>query len=71
MSIANELSCDVAAAVLARQTTPHAPSPTDLTEIVLAFHTTLRQLTGEDRKRRRAHANDAPPPVSNASAASN
>jgi hypothetical protein len=72
MSIANELSCDVAAALLlARQTTPPAPSQTDLTELMLSFHATLRQLTGEDRKRRRALILDAPPPASNVATATN
>ncbi|MGI9106865.1 MAG: hypothetical protein ACR2G4_11515 [Pyrinomonadaceae bacterium] len=72
MSIANELSCDVAAAVLTRRATPPATSdPVDLSQMVLAFHTTLRGLTGEDRKRRRAQVLDAPPPASNTSAAGN
>jgi hypothetical protein len=56
MSIANELSCDVAAAVLTRRSTPPAASaPVDLTQMVLAFHTALRGLTDQDRKRRREH----------------
>ena len=71
MSIANELSCDVAAALLARQATPLVPSQTDLTELMLSFHATLRQLTGQDRKRRRALILDAPPPDSNAATATN
>ncbi len=71
MSIANELSCDVAAALLARQATPLVPSQTDLTELMLSFHATLRQLTGKDRKRRRALILDAPPPDSNAATATN
>ena len=67
MSIANELSCDVATALLlARQPTPPAPSQTDLTELMLSFHATLRQLTGKDRKRRRAHILNAPLPNSKA-----
>lgn len=54
MSIANELSCDIAAALLlARQPTPPAPSQTDLTELMLSFHAALRQLTGQERRRRR------------------
>ncbi len=68
MSIANELSSDVAAALLlARQATLPAPSPTDLTELMLSFHATLRQLTGKDRqRRRRTLILDAPaPPTSN------
>jgi len=70
MSIANELSCDVAAALLmVRQATPPVPSQTDLTELMLSFHATLRQLTGQDRKRRRALILDAAPPASNANTA--
>jgi hypothetical protein len=74
MSIANELTCDVAAAVLAQQAaTPHATSPTDLMELMLAFHTTLRQLTGADRRRRHhKHLNNlASPPASKATTANN
>lgn len=49
MSIVNELSSDVAIAVLAlRESTI---SKKDLTEIVLKFHTTLRDLTIEARRR--------------------
>jgi len=71
MSIANELSCDVAAALLARQATPPVTSQTDLTELMLSFHATLRQLTGQDRKRRHALILNAPPPASNAATAAN
>jgi hypothetical protein len=74
MSIANELSCDVAAALLlARQATSPAPSQTDLRELMLSFHSTLRQLTGKDRqRRRRALILDTPLPGShNAAAATN
>jgi len=72
MSIANELSSDVAAALLlARPATLTAPSQTDLTELVLSFHATLRQLTDEERRRRRALIRNTPPPASNAAAAVN
>ena len=71
MSIANELSCDVATALLVRQATPPVPSQTDLTELMLSFHATLRQLTGQDRERRRALILNAPPPASNAATTGN
>jgi len=72
MSIANELSCDVAAALLlVRQASPPASSRTDLTELMLSFHATLRQLTGKDRKRRRALILNAPPPVTNVATTTN
>ena len=72
MSIANELSSDVAAALLARQLTPTAPSQIDLTEVMLSFHATLRQLTDEERRRRRrALPPGTTPPASNAAVANN
>ena len=51
MSISNELSCDVAAAML----TPNEGETRKraLTEIVLAFHSALRKLGGAERQRRR------------------
>jgi hypothetical protein len=65
MSIANELSCDVATAVLVPRRINPADTPADtpagnappreLTDIVLEFHSTLRQLTNEARRRRRSH----------------
>ena len=65
MSIAHELSCDVATAMLA--------DPADeqqgvaggaLTAIVLEVHTTLRRLTNEARQRRaQAFRPEAPPPA--------
>ncbi len=58
MSIAHELSCDVAAAILAEQVNPPETTAADLSEIVLAVHSTLRQMTTEARTRkRRATAN--------------
>ncbi len=54
MSIANELSCDVVAAMLARREDQTESNSEDLTEIVLEFHSTLRHLTDEERRRRRA-----------------
>ena len=53
MSIAHELSCDVATAILsAREGVEAEPSSTDLTNIVLEVHSTLRQLTSEARRSR-------------------
>ncbi|MGH9900841.1 MAG: hypothetical protein ACRD68_03275 [Pyrinomonadaceae bacterium] len=54
MSIANELSCDVAAAMLAQREGRINTGRQELTEIVLEFHSTLRRLTGEARQRRRS-----------------
>ena len=64
MSIAHELSCDVAAAMLAaREGEPRqSESSPDLTAAVIEVHTTLRRLTREARRRRhdarRAPADD-------------
>jgi hypothetical protein len=54
MSIAHELSCDVAAAMLAGSGTHQQASQaqTHLTEIVLEVHTTLRSLNRESRLER-------------------
>ena len=70
MSIADELCCDVVAALLARQAiSPAPPSQPDLTELVLTIHAALRQLSGEERRRRRALILNPPPPASNAATA--
>ena len=54
MSIANELSCDVAAAVFTEADEQTEPDAEQMTELVLTLHTTLRQMTDEARDRRRA-----------------
>lgn len=51
MSIANELSSDVAEAVLARRQDESSQSVRALTEVVKEVHTTLRRLTAESRRR--------------------
>jgi hypothetical protein len=51
MSIAHELSCDVATAMLAGRESEQPDSPErDLTDVVLEVHSTLRCLTGEARR---------------------
>jgi hypothetical protein len=53
MSIAHELSCDVATAMLADPADEQrGAAGGDLTDIVLEVHTTLRRLTNEARQRR-------------------
>lgn len=52
MSIANELSSDVAAAVLARNETAVRTDTQGLIDILLNFHSALRALTIEERRRR-------------------
>ena len=70
MPIANGLSCDVAAAMLARPTNSPEPAREELTAVVLAFHTTLRQLTSDERRRRRQQLAPAPVPPAASNAAS-
>ncbi|HEV2800122.1 MAG TPA: hypothetical protein VGW12_06485 [Pyrinomonadaceae bacterium] len=70
MSIANELSCDVATALLTPHANSNATSQTDLTELVISFHAALRQLTDEERKRRRRALIHGTPPVVAEAAAS-
>ncbi len=70
MSIANELSCDVAAAVLTRRGNHNQVKDQSLTEIVLEFHSTLRRLTGQERQRRRSQFVLIAPPPPNTNAAS-
>ena len=69
MSIANELSCDVAAAVFATQAERSAPDIEHLTQVVLTLHTTLRQMTSAARERRRAQLADRHEPAANAQTA--
>lgn len=52
MSIANELSSDVAAAVLARNETNLHTDAQGLVNILLDFHSTLRALMVEERRGR-------------------
>jgi hypothetical protein len=54
MSIAHELSCDVAAAILAEGDAgrPGPAAGGALTDVVLEVHTTLRRLTREARRGR-------------------
>jgi hypothetical protein len=59
MGIANELSSDVAAAVLARR--PDAAETKELVEIVRDFHSTMRGLVGEERRRRLSQLPPAEP----------
>lgn len=49
MSIANELSCDVAAAMFMRKEEAPA-SQRELAQVLLTVHSTLRHLTAESRR---------------------
>ncbi len=52
MSIANELTSEVAAAVLTNDKENGQNQTEELTKVVLEVHSTLRRLTSEDRRRR-------------------
>ena len=52
MSIANELSSEVATAVLANEKEKGQEQTEELTKVVLEVHSTLRRLTREERRRR-------------------
>jgi hypothetical protein len=53
MGIANELSTDVAAAVLARKDPQVQAGTKELIEIVRNFHSAMCDLKGEERRRAR------------------
>jgi hypothetical protein len=53
MSIAHELSSDVAAAVLAREKEGTSQDAGALLEVVKEVHSTLRELTAEARRQNR------------------
>lgn len=63
MSIANELSSEVATAVLTRTGEKGEIEPKGLTKIVLEVHSTLRRLMADARQRRRAQIYQASPPA--------
>lgn len=70
MSIANELSSEVATAVFTRQGERAAIEPKGLTQIVLEVHSTLRRLTADARQRRRSRIYHASTPTDASSAVS-
>jgi predicted transcriptional regulator len=62
MSIANELSSEVAAAVLARETVEGFADKGELKNIIVEVHDTLRRMTAEGRKARRRSRESAATP---------
>jgi hypothetical protein len=60
MSIANELSSDVANAVLSRQDEKGVLNSTELKDVILNVHSTLRHLTSEERKNRHLQSSSEP-----------
>lgn len=73
MSIANELSSDVATAMLAPKDNETTQDASELAGVVIEVHSTLRRLTLEARKKKRrpqtATADD--PPHTNKAASGN
>lgn len=67
MAIANELSSDVAAALLAHKENKGPSSEKELKELLLNFYSALRPLTTESRRRR---VRTSPPLPSSGQAAS-
>lgn len=67
MSIANELSSDVAAAVLTAKQDDSRQDSGELAEVVKEVHSTLRRLTAEARRENRARK--ASPGASSSTAA--
>ena len=61
MGIANELSSDVAAAVLARRPDAARAETKELVEIVRDFHSAMQDLVGEERRRRLSQLPPAEP----------
>ena len=70
MSIAHELSSDVAAAVLAADEDGRARDASERAEVVLEVHSTLRRLSAEDRRRGRAAKRESEDPPRGEGAAS-
>jgi hypothetical protein len=64
MSIANELSSDIATAVFTRHEEKAETEAKGLTEIVLEVHTTLRRLTDAARRHRLSRIAPASPGAS-------
>lgn len=69
MSIANELSSDVAAALLLRQEDGSAIDSNKLIDVVVEVHSTLKHLTAESRRSNR-RAKSLPDSQQSSSAAS-
>lgn len=70
MSIANELSSEVAAAVLAAREGETPRDTGERAEVVLEVHSTLRRLSAEHRRQARASKDEAGDPPLGEGAAS-
>lgn len=68
MSIANELSSEVAAAMLARKEEQEPSVSTNLVDVVLEVHSTLRRMNREARQRSVKFSSDQPQARGTASA---
>ncbi len=70
MAIANELSSDVAAAVLAQERNESCADRKDLLELVRNFYSTLRPLKAQARRQRTRSLSKLPAPLNIKSSAS-
>jgi hypothetical protein len=61
MSIANELSSEVAAAMLTNEKDKGSVNPNELLSVVLEVHTTLRRMTQESRRKSLRSLSDPSP----------
>jgi len=71
MAIANELSSDVAAAILTRESNKIQEDPKELAEIVRNFYSALRPLTTAARRRRKSGTSSSEPPSNSRAATDN
>jgi hypothetical protein len=70
MSMANELSSDIAAAVLARKNEVASVDSRDIKDVLVQVHSTLRHLTTETRRRGRRFVSSSEPPTVKGAASS-
>lgn len=69
MSIANELSSEIAAAMLSHESKENSVSRGNLKDILVEVHSTLQHLTAATRRKKLRPALSATPPPSSSSAA--
>jgi hypothetical protein len=71
MSIANEISSEIAAAMLSRQGDEDSERRSDLKDVLIKAHSTLRRMTTEARKAGRRAKDPAPSPKGSAASGAN
>ena len=71
MSIANEVSSEIAAAMLSREGDENSEHRSNLKDVIIKAHSALQHLTIESRKATRRAKREAPPTKGNAASGSN